>query len=268
LEKESVRLLHSKLLIVGNGEVGKTTLMKKLKDNNFKVEVGKEETTHGINIVPWELQCPFEKGDLEKVNIHFWDFGGQEIYHSTHQFFLTKRSIYFLVTEARKDVRHEDFYYWLNLTRILGGESPVVIIQNKCDQPGTGLAVREYQENFSHIVESPQNVSCKDKYKETIEALRAATKRIIKNRKLLPDIGRELPKVWVDIREQLEELRTEGKNYIRYEEYEDVCKSFGMDKERAAFLAEYFHDLGVFLHFRDDLELTGIREGCNRGDCG
>jgi len=168
---------------------------------------------------------------------------------------LTKRSIYFLVTEARKDVRHEDFYYWLNLTRILGGESPLVIIQNKCDKPSLGLAVREYQEHFSHIVESPLNVSCKDEYKETIEALRAATKRIIKNRKLLPDIGRELPKVWVDIRERLEEIRTESKNYISYEEYVDVCESFGMDEERAAFLAEYFHDLGVFLHFRDDLEL-------------
>lgn len=52
IEQESTRLLESKLLIVGNGEVGKTTLMRKLKDNDFQVEIGKEAPTHGINIEP------------------------------------------------------------------------------------------------------------------------------------------------------------------------------------------------------------------------
>ena len=32
-----------------------------------------------------------------------WDFGGQEIYHATHQFFLTRRSLYVLVDDTRKD---------------------------------------------------------------------------------------------------------------------------------------------------------------------
>ncbi|MEZ4645209.1 MAG: hypothetical protein R3E31_21165 [Chloroflexota bacterium] len=26
-----------------------------------------------------------------------WDFGGQSVYHATHQFFLTKSSVYVLV---------------------------------------------------------------------------------------------------------------------------------------------------------------------------
>lgn len=78
LKAASVHLLQCKILIVGNGEVGKTTLMKKLKDPSFQVELGKEETTHGINISPWELNCRFDNENTETVKISFWDFGGQD----------------------------------------------------------------------------------------------------------------------------------------------------------------------------------------------
>ena len=35
--------------------------------------------------------------------MNIWDFGGQEIYYATHQFFLTKRSLYVLVIDNRKE---------------------------------------------------------------------------------------------------------------------------------------------------------------------
>ncbi len=52
-KKAAVLFLESKLLLVGSGDVGKTTLMKKLKDNKFVVVPGKEDTTRGIDIQPW-----------------------------------------------------------------------------------------------------------------------------------------------------------------------------------------------------------------------
>jgi Leucine-rich repeat (LRR) protein len=45
IERASVLFLESKLLLVGSGDVGKTTLMKKLKNQRFKVVPGKEDTT-------------------------------------------------------------------------------------------------------------------------------------------------------------------------------------------------------------------------------
>ena len=33
----------------------------------------------------------------ETLGYYVWDFGGQQIYHATHQFFLTKSSLYVLV---------------------------------------------------------------------------------------------------------------------------------------------------------------------------
>jgi internalin A len=44
------KFYETKLIFVGGGEVGKTTLMKVLQKPDYKVEIGRELTTHGINI--------------------------------------------------------------------------------------------------------------------------------------------------------------------------------------------------------------------------
>ena len=47
----------------------------------------------GIDVIEWHFGM--EGG--QDFGVNMWDFGGQEIYHATHQFFLTKRSLYALV---------------------------------------------------------------------------------------------------------------------------------------------------------------------------
>ena len=86
-------LSEGKLILVGRGEVGKTSLVRRLAKNEFR---GDEAKTQGINITNWPLQCG---SDTLRLNV--WDFGGQEIMHATHQFFLTERSLYLLVLSVR-----------------------------------------------------------------------------------------------------------------------------------------------------------------------
>lgn len=252
LKKQQADYLHEvKLLLVGEERAGKTSLAEVL--SNPKYTFKDKQSTEGIDISKWII--PKEESKFDKdFRVNIWDFGGQEIYHSTHQFFLTKRSIYFLVTEARKDLRHDDFYYWMSIIDKLGGKSPVIILLNKCDQPNTGLAIQEYKETFGHIVDYLK-VSCKDDYRETIQSLKAVTVRVLQNKKLLPDIGTPLPKVWVDIRGDLEALTEDGFNYISYARYLILCTKHGMNEERALYLSDFFHRLGVFLHFRNNLFL-------------
>jgi internalin A len=76
-------LHEAKLLIVGEGEAGKTTLAKKLQNPDFELEPD-QDSTEGIDVIQWEFDQP--DGSTFRTNI--WDFGGQEIYHQTHQFFL------------------------------------------------------------------------------------------------------------------------------------------------------------------------------------
>lgn len=246
-------LYEAKLIIVGEGRVGKTCLSNALIRHDYVLE--DEPSTEGINIQTWTV----DHETVKKINpeikrdltINVWDFGGQEIYHSTHQFFLTKRAIYLIVTESRKEDRHEDFYYWLNIIKILGDDSPVIMILNKCDQPNKEVPFREFQESFSNLKKF-YRVSLKQSHKETFSLFKD---ELVEMTSKLRHIGTALPKVWVDIRIELEKLKSTGINYITETKYLEICKKHYRDFDGAMFLSDYFHDLGVILHFKDDIEL-------------
>jgi internalin A len=246
-------LYEVKLILVGQGRVGKTCISNALIQDDYQLE--KEESTEGININTWIIP----KQEIIKSNpkiqrnfqINIWDFGGQEIYHSTHQFFLTKRSIYILVTESRKEDSHDDFFYWLNIIKLLGADSPVIMVLNKCDQPTKELPVNEYKESFASIVDF-HKISLKNGFEDKFRNFKEALKKIASN---LPHIGNPLPKVWVDIRMEIEELKLSGENYIPVTDYLQICKKHFRKEKSALFLSEYFHDLGVLLHFQNDIDL-------------
>jgi internalin A len=254
--KEQDFIYEVKLIIVGEGRVGKTCISKALIDDNYTLE--DEDSTEGININRWVIP----KNEIKQINpkierdfqINIWDFGGQEIYHSTHQFFLTKRSIYLLVTESRKEDSHDDFFYWLNIIKLLGDKSPVMMVLNKCDQPTKELPFKEYKAAFSNII-SFDKISLHKDYKSSLTEFKNSLK---KKATELPHIGNPLPKVWVDIRRDIEELKLSGKDFISREEYLSICKKHYRKEDSALFLSEYFHDLGVFLHFQDDVDLRDL----------
>jgi small GTP-binding protein len=238
-----VRLLQCKLLIVGNGEVGKTTLMKKLKDPTFQFELGKEKTTHGINISPWELACRFNKKNTKTVKISLWDFGGQDIYHATHQFFLTKRSLYLLVWEARKEEDTRSFDYWLDVVKLLGSGSPVLVVMNKSDERTKSIDEATLKEKFPNIV-GFLKVSCLEGHGliELIESIRQTLST-------MPHVQDQLPAAWMKIRD---DLKAWEEDYIGSDRYFALCETHGLDRKDAEVLSDYLHDLGHILYFRED----------------
>lgn len=91
------QLFEAKLLIVGEGGAGKTSLLRRMFQPDMKLP-NEDETTRGIDI--YRHDFPINGGD-RAFRLNAWDFGGQQIYHATHQFFLTKRSLYVLVDDTR-----------------------------------------------------------------------------------------------------------------------------------------------------------------------
>jgi small GTP-binding protein len=234
--EETVRLFEAKMLIVGQGSVGKTYLMKRLIYDDINSDI---ISTEGIDIDKWLIKTK----QTEKFLVNFWDFGGQEIYHATHQFFLTKRSLYLFVWEARTDADLLSFDYWLNTVKVLSASSPVIVIQNKIDERKKSINQDFWKKLFPNIVEY-HDVSAIEAI--GVDGLKLAITREIEK---LPHIGDLLPKRWIIIRQQMEKLDV---NFITYSQYKDICTEFGMNEAQADRLSEYYHDLGVFLNFKQN----------------
>ncbi|TAK37700.1 MAG: hypothetical protein EPO28_11660 [Saprospiraceae bacterium] len=250
-EQGSSAIYEAKLLILGEGGAGKTSLCRKLQDpaNPLPEE---RETTKGIDV--HVLHFPMKNGGQFRMNV--WDFGGQEIYHATHQFFLNKRSLYVLLDDTRKDdksVYDPAFRYWLQVCELLGGNSPLLIVQNEKGDRSKSLDLRSMKGHFGFVSGSlPTNLlTCRG-----LDKVRAEIEHLISS---LPHVGTPLPKQWVVIREDVERL-TAKKEFISEDEWLALCAERQVDEEQALQLSQYFHDIGVFLHFQDDalLRLTII----------
>jgi len=105
-----------KLILVGQGGVGKTTLVHRLTKNKYK----EFRRTPGINITKWPVQI-----ENDQVHAHIWDFGGQEIMHGTHRFFMTERALYLVLISGREGTE-DHAEYWLSLVRSFAGFADVL----------------------------------------------------------------------------------------------------------------------------------------------
>jgi len=238
-------LYEAKVLIVGEPGAGKTSLANKIINPEYQLKKD-EKSTEGIDVLRWGFDLtPHNEDQPVKFRANIWDFGGQEIYHATHQFFLTKRSLYVLVADSRKE--DTDFNYWLHIVELLSDNSPLFIVLNEKQNRERKINVAGMKGRFANLIDHIK-INLADN--RGLDALIAEVKHQICK---LPLVGTELPKSWVEIREVLE---NDGRDYVSQEEYLRLCKENGIeDYQKALFLSDYYHDLGVFLHFQDDAVL-------------
>ncbi|HKR06244.1 MAG TPA: leucine-rich repeat domain-containing protein, partial [Bacteroidia bacterium] len=224
-----------KVLLVGHGEVGKTTLVKCLTGEKPDP---KESATHQIKITSHSI-----KHNQTVIKLNFWDFGGQEVMHSTHQFFLSSRSIYILVLDGRMD---EDPEYWLKHIESFGGNSPVLIALNKADtNPGYDLNRQFLKTKFPFIAGFYKTI-CTRRGLEGIEELKTGLKNALDEVEILKA---EWPRPWFAIKENLEKTKND---FISHADYKKICeKNKIKDNKTKEILAEFLNDLGVVVHFKD-----------------
>jgi internalin A len=233
-------LNEAKLILVGRGAVGKTSIANRLIHDTFE-DVKK---TEGIRITEWPLTVG-EKRDQVRLNV--WDFGGQEIMHATHQFFLTARSLYLLVLSGREGVEDADAEYWLKLIQSFGGGSPVVIVLNKTKEHPFDVNRNALLRKYPFIREFVKT-DCEDA--TGIEELRRTIERETDRLEHLRDA---FPASWFSIKDRLAGMR---RNYLSFEEYRRECAELGeKDPEAQNSLAFHLHNLGIALNYSEDPRL-------------
>jgi internalin A len=232
---EITHLHEAKLLIVGEGESGKTSLAKKLITPDTPLQPN--PTTHGIDILRWDYSH-----QTHNYRIHIWDFGGQEIYHATHQFFLTENSLYLLVADSRKE--YTDHHYWLNTICLLSNNSPAILVQNEKDDRNCALNLPELRHEFNKL-HTPDPVNLKDD--RGLPDLRKTIQRQIED---LLGTGIPFPNKWLAIRNSLE---NDKNNSITLQDYQAICRRHGLtDDAEMLRLSKHLHSLGTCLHFQND----------------
>ncbi|ABW26990.1 COR domain-containing protein [Acaryochloris marina] len=240
IQKQAQPLNEAKLILVGYGAVGKTSLVNRLVHQRFDAS---ETKTEGIQITDWPL---YLNGN-EDVKLNVWDFGGQEIMHSTHQFFLTERSLYLLVLNGRQGHEDADAEYWLELIQSFGGDSPVIVVLNKVEEHPFDVNRSGLKQKFPNI-KGFVRTDC-----ETERGLDELRQVIEHETDRLEHLRDPFPASWFAIKQRLGDME---ENYISFEHYRNICnQNQESDLDSQDSLAVHLHNLGIALNYKDDPRL-------------
>ena len=236
------RLDEAKLLVVGEGAVGKTSLIRRLTDCGFAAD---EAKTEGIEVSQMSILA-----DDEPVQLNVWDFGGQEIMHATHQFFLTKRSACtcWWWTPARGEQRGPRRVLAASASRASADDSPVIVVANKCEPLVLDMDARGLRAKYANIV-GIVPVSCK-----VAAGLDQVLALLVTSIERMDHVRDVLPASYFEVKRELEHLDAD---YLSYADYQAICVRQGVDlRTNQEILVRFLHDLGTVLCFRDDRRLS------------
>ncbi len=242
--------LQFKVLLLGNGRVGKSSVADRLLGNGFDSE---RASTHAIYLEKW----PLDYND-NPLDIRIWDFGGQDIYHGTHRLFMRNKTLYLLVWDAvseykkanadPKGDKYRNFrlHYWLDYIKRFSPDSQIIIVQNKAGEKEDNdkRAPDEIEKlKDTYNIADYISLSSKKGGEEIDELIRKIKKTIPK----MTDCLRMIPKPWDAVRKRIEEI-AKSQNTISYQEYQGICKEEHISEisdTSENSLLEFLHNTGT-----------------------
>eukprot|EP00009_Paramoeba_aestuarina_P007347 CAMPEP_0201517496 /NCGR_PEP_ID=MMETSP0161_2-20130828/8583_1 /ASSEMBLY_ACC=CAM_ASM_000251 /TAXON_ID=180227 /ORGANISM="Neoparamoeba aestuarina, Strain SoJaBio B1-5/56/2" /LENGTH=499 /DNA_ID=CAMNT_0047915009 /DNA_START=202 /DNA_END=1698 /DNA_ORIENTATION=+ len=147
------------MMVLGEGESGKTTLLQTLsgtKGKKFNVQ------TDGIEIKSFYLKGKSNHPKASKardVRIAAYDFAGQKDYFVTHHLFLSARAIYLIVFKIT-NVDYSTIDYWINSIRSIAlrsDEMPpqILLVGTHLDQMGDDILADRVVEGLREMYREP-----------------------------------------------------------------------------------------------------------------
>jgi GTPase SAR1 family protein len=102
------RYMNAKVVLLGEGTVGKTSLAYRLIEDKYVVK----DRTHGMNV--WSLALPLPPDATMDREALLWDLAGQEDYRLIHRLFLDETALALLLINPQKDDPFAEAGDWLN----------------------------------------------------------------------------------------------------------------------------------------------------------
>jgi small GTP-binding protein len=124
----SVKVIRYKLVIMGEGSVGKTSLIDRFAHEKFTKDY---LPTLGISITEQEYQLVCAEGS--KVQFVIWDLAGQKFFQRTRKAYMSGAKAAFLVFDLTNKESFEQIYNWHNELGQDAARIPCILIGNKKD---------------------------------------------------------------------------------------------------------------------------------------
>ena len=243
--QEKVPVNECKVVFLGDPEAGKTHSIKRLLKKGAKLEEFENQSTPGIEISVDTMQME----DTDIV-VNYWDFGGQEIQHSMHRMFLTERTIYVVLLNARQDPLDDRARYWLENICSFANDAPVLLVINKLDQNGRpkfnedGIR-NDYGSRIKKIVRMSALI---DEPEVFMEELQGSINQIIRE---LPTISSLVPRSWKTL---MEDIRTMPDYYLTANQFKNRCNICNVQDYNTIHddLVDLFQIIGIsFCYYKD-----------------
>jgi internalin A len=245
-------LNEAKLILVGEGEVGKSCLLNALRDDPF---VEGLPSTHGIEIKPVKVFDTYSKKEL---TLNGWDFGGQRVYRPTHQLFFSAPAVYLVVWKPREGPQQGFIKEWIQLIKRREPTAKIIVVathggpgQRQPDidrQELWDIFSRETVIDFFHVDSKPD---AQDE-RRGIQELKRAIARVAAT---LPEVGRSVPKRWQEVRDLLSKTKSA---YLPLQDVTELCHLHEIDDNETRLFLNIEHRLGHLIHYQHDPTLRDI----------
>lgn len=237
-----------KLMITGNGNVGKTTLMCALQSEAQRCTCEQDHSsTDGIQIGVWK-----ERG----IRYNYWDFGGQEVYHGTHRLFLASEALQLIAFDpetealareqkpvpdrirAEEETINHPLPYWYETAKQISPRSQFLVVQNKIDR------FDEEDREVMRYAKTHKLKTCTVDAKTgtDIEDIPHQLKKLVRQ---IPEYNMSMPASWLKVRQYfIDNMEAEKPERLVSKDffYKVLCE--GIAEKSKALLLKYLHHAG------------------------
>lgn len=241
LEKETTRLYEAKLLVTGEGQVGKSWTLAALRNQSPKDVVGDENTTWGID--RGELVLSHPKEPQKEIHLNTWDFGGQQVYRVTHQFFFSEQALFLLVWNPRKGTTQCRVREWLRTIALrTGSDVPAGAPQGTKPKPRAKVIMvathakaegGNYNPEYGYDSLEPDlqamivdSIEVDNELGYNTEKLR---NMVARHAAELPDMGSSFNKQWAAARDAVLAQRNDHP-WITFGRFAEICAEHGVNE--------------------------------------
>ena len=210
-----------KVVFLGDGGAGKTLMIDRLIHNGEKSKNFTGESTPGVYISSKKYQIE----DTE-IELHFWDFGGQEIMHSMHRLFLTNRTLYI---------------------KSFANGAPILLVINQKDQyPGVSVNRNGLENEYPALKDVKIISALNDSLDEFNREIRDTICRIVSE---MESVHTPFARTWLSLMNHLQDME---EDYITSDVFYEMCTKNGIKTSHRVLdeIINWYQDLGVCFYSR------------------